>query len=165
LVRTQLPFGASVASQPLKVAESGGGAQLRPLGPVSFISTWSLQQVRHPLLFWCYISRNVLEDSVPTSFPPFSTQDLARRNLLLTYALPDRAASLASAASHNGEDDNVTPSEACVICLQRARRAVFLYCGHRAACMQCATAVAEGPRRACPLCRQPIHGVIRVYDP
>ncbi|GAQ88370.1 Zinc finger RING-type domain containing protein [Klebsormidium nitens] len=88
--------------------------------------------------------------------------DLARRNLLRTYSVADRAA---APAATEREDDAVSPSEACVICYQRARRAVFLYCGHRAACMTCATAVAAGPRRACPLCRQMIHGVVRVFDP
>lgn len=92
-----------------------------------------------------------------------------RRNLYRNPRQPPGSSAAQQAASppapvNDDEDDVAPPGEACVVCLTRTRRAVFLNCGHRAACFPCAQRVADG-RGICPLCRQAIVGVVRVYDP
>jgi hypothetical protein len=55
----------------------------------------------------------------------------------------------------------------CCICMTTAINSVFLNCGHLAACITCAQALARKvtptqPAR-CPICRSPIHDVIRTF--
>ncbi|GAQ88371.1 RING/U-box superfamily protein [Klebsormidium nitens] len=91
-----------------------------------------------------------------------------RRNLYRNPRPPGSSVAQQAASPpepvNDDEDDVAPPGEACVVCLTRTRRAVFLNCGHRAACFPCAQRVADG-RGICPLCRQAIVGVVRVYDP
>ena len=54
------------------------------------------------------------------------------------------------------------PKGACVVCLSNFRSCVFLECGHVCACTQCYRALPE-PRR-CPICRQEISRVVRLYN-
>lgn len=55
---------------------------------------------------------------------------------------------------------------ACVACLERAKRAVLLPCGHMCLCLTCAYRLAHDaePRsRRCPMCRGHIDSAVRVY--
>ena len=52
---------------------------------------------------------------------------------------------------------------ACVVCLDAARDAAVVDCGHRAACLRCLQKLQSEPKR-CPVCRVPITHVIRLYD-
>ena len=60
------------------------------------------------------------------------------------------------------EEDREGPKGACVVCLSNFRSCVFLECGHVCACTQCYRALPE-PRR-CPICRQEISRVVRLYN-
>uniref|UniRef100_A0A8C2QYI9 Mitochondrial ubiquitin ligase activator of NFKB 1 n=1 Tax=Capra hircus TaxID=9925 RepID=A0A8C2QYI9_CAPHI len=60
------------------------------------------------------------------------------------------------------EEDREGPKGACVVCLSNFRSCVFLECGHVCACTECYRALPE-PRR-CPICRQAISRVVRLYN-
>eukprot|EP00803_Ostreobium_quekettii_P006288 evm.model.scf_934EXC.9 EVM.evm.TU.scf_934EXC.9 scf_934EXC:50931-53471(-) len=52
--------------------------------------------------------------------------------------------------------------ERCSICLCNTRNSVFLWCGHQVACIDCA-AILHSSGQPCPVCRQSIGKVQRVY--
>lgn len=64
-------------------------------------------------------------------------------------------------------DEPAPPGEEeCVICTERRRIAVLVPCGHMHTCMTCATRLRNSalPRdRRCPVCRETITQVVRVY--
>ncbi|KAH7294995.1 hypothetical protein KP509_27G027900 [Ceratopteris richardii] len=60
---------------------------------------------------------------------------------------------------------DVPDGELCVICLLRRRRAAFLHCGHLVCCVHCAQRVEQDINARCPVCRQDVNGIIRIYDP
>lgn len=60
--------------------------------------------------------------------------------------------------------EDIPDGELCVVCLLRRRRAAFIYCGHRVCCMGCAERVEHGANPRCPVCRQSVTGIVRVYD-
>ncbi|KAM0897538.1 hypothetical protein ACQ4PT_022505 [Festuca glaucescens] len=68
----------------------------------------------------------------------------------------------------NGSGDDV-PGEMgdghlCVICLKNRREAVFVPCGHLVCCCNCAKRVELVDKPLCPVCRQDIRYMLRVYD-
>lgn len=54
--------------------------------------------------------------------------------------------------------EKVDDRNACVICMDQPKSAVFVDCGHLAACFSCAEKLAE-----CPLCRHPRGKILRVF--
>ncbi|CAK9226550.1 unnamed protein product [Sphagnum troendelagicum] len=59
---------------------------------------------------------------------------------------------------------DIPDGELCVVCLLRRRRAAFIYCGHRVCCVTCAQQVEQGTNPRCPVCRQTVSGIVRVFD-
>lgn len=64
------------------------------------------------------------------------------------------------------EDGNifVRDGELCVVCLTRSRRAVFVHCGHRVCCCYCARCIQQSTAPRCPICREGVTSVYRVFD-
>ena len=56
------------------------------------------------------------------------------------------------------EEDEEEQSE-CVVCCDRPVEAVLLECGHAVVCLKC----SEGLKGKCPICRQPIARVVKLY--
>lgn len=54
-------------------------------------------------------------------------------------------------------------SEACCVCMDTPKNAVLTPCGHRAVCIDCGNRLLARSIR-CPICRQHISAVVRVYD-
>jgi hypothetical protein len=52
----------------------------------------------------------------------------------------------------------------CVVCMDKKKTDMFLPCGHRCVCAACAQTVSGGAAAACPICRKPITGTMRVYN-
>nr|XP_051198975.1 uncharacterized protein LOC127312496 isoform X2 [Lolium perenne] len=52
----------------------------------------------------------------------------------------------------------------CVICLKDRRNAAFVPCGHLVCCCSCAKRVELKDEPLCPVCRQDIQYVLRVYE-
>ncbi|KAF7041057.1 hypothetical protein CFC21_050893 [Triticum aestivum] len=70
-------------------------------------------------------------------------------------------------AGENGSDDEpgeMGDGQLCVICLRKRRRAAFVPCGHLVCCCNCAKRVELMDEPLCPVCRQDIQYMLRVYD-
>ncbi|KAJ1485874.1 ankyrin repeat-containing domain protein [Baffinella frigidus] len=52
----------------------------------------------------------------------------------------------------------------CVVCMERAPIMALLPCGHRCVCAECLARLNAGADRRCPICRDPVHGSVRVFD-
>lgn len=59
---------------------------------------------------------------------------------------------------------NVPTQQECVICCDAPRDCTFVPCGHIAVCHACAQ-VLHFRREPCPICRNVIHNVMKVYSP
>ncbi|CAA7030471.1 unnamed protein product [Microthlaspi erraticum] len=53
-------------------------------------------------------------------------------------------------------------TDLCVICLDRKYDTAFLQCGHMCCCITCSSKLRG---KTCPLCRQPIRQILRIYCP
>ncbi|KAF1792767.1 Zinc finger, RING/FYVE/PHD-type [Phytophthora cactorum] len=53
-------------------------------------------------------------------------------------------------------------TDECVICFDGPQEAVCVPCGHNAVCMDCAQELLD-TTRLCPVCRQQVREVIRLY--
>lgn len=51
----------------------------------------------------------------------------------------------------------------CVACMSGRRAFAMVPCGHRCLCAECGEKIIAG-QQACPICRGPISGVLRVYE-
>ena len=63
-----------------------------------------------------------------------------------------------------GETDEGLDAEdnSCVVCMDAARTAVCVPCGHNAGCIECLTAIHES-NQGCPVCRAELTQVIRLF--
>jgi len=68
--------------------------------------------------------------------------------------------------SGSGDDEPVEAGDGqlCVICLKKRRKAAFVPCGHLVCCCNCAKKVELKDEPLCPVCRQDIQCVLRVFD-
>jgi len=55
------------------------------------------------------------------------------------------------------------PSNECVVCLERAPDSVLYTCGHMCMCYTCARDVVQNRGALCPICRQAIRDVIKIF--
>lgn len=56
-----------------------------------------------------------------------------------------------------------TEASECTVCYERAVNAVLYTCGHMCMCFECAIVVKNHKSALCPICRQEIKDVIRIY--
>lgn len=65
------------------------------------------------------------------------------------------------------DDDSLTDDQTCIICLTQPRNTIFLHEGkgdaHQLCCYACASQVFKGNKK-CPMCRQNIQQIIKVYS-
>jgi len=66
--------------------------------------------------------------------------------------------------SSDDDDDEVGDGQLCVVCLRKRRRAAFIPCGHLVCCCKCALRMECEVEPLCPMCRQDIRYMIRIYD-
>jgi len=59
---------------------------------------------------------------------------------------------------------DIPDEDLCVVCLLRRRQAAFIQCGHRVCCVPCAQRVEQGSNPLCPVCRQIVTSIVRVFD-
>ena len=61
--------------------------------------------------------------------------------------------------------DSCAESEAseCTVCYERSVNAVLYTCGHMCMCFECAIVVKNHKSALCPICRQEIKDVIKIY--
>jgi len=66
--------------------------------------------------------------------------------------------------SHAGSAEaSPTEENSCIVCLDRPKTHAFMPCGHRCVCETCGEAVRAQRPSECPVCRQSIHSVQRIY--
>ncbi|XP_006649492.1 E3 ubiquitin-protein ligase SPL2 [Oryza brachyantha] len=66
--------------------------------------------------------------------------------------------------SSDEEAGEMGDGQLCVICLRKKRRAAFIPCGHLVCCCKCALIVERQFDPLCPMCRQDIRYMIRIYN-
>jgi hypothetical protein len=66
--------------------------------------------------------------------------------------------SSAKEAALQGQTDNSSPTNPCVLCLTEEKRLACIPCGHLATCVPCGHSL-----RLCPICRREIEAFVRVY--
>ena len=60
--------------------------------------------------------------------------------------------------------DAYTPEKVCLVCTdERKKVAALVPCGHNAVCFGCAEKMKQ-QGHPCPICRQPIHQPLELYD-
>ena len=64
--------------------------------------------------------------------------------------------------SSNGGDGSGEGGGQCLVCMEKPANAAFVPCGHSQCCHDCANNVMR-QHRACPMCRQPIQMVLKLY--
>merc|ERR1719345_708338 len=57
----------------------------------------------------------------------------------------------------------VAGQDKCCVCMDQRKDGVLVPCGHKAMCMSCAEMLKARDRR-CPVCRQNIGSVVRVFE-
>lgn len=77
-------------------------------------------------------------------------------------SLDSRLASLRSPVKKNATQHTAIQRNECVICFEGLQEAVCVPCGHNAVCMDCAQEVLD-TTQLCPVCRQQVREVIRLY--
>mmetsp|Transcript_45891 Transcript_45891/g.85625 ORF Transcript_45891/g.85625 Transcript_45891/m.85625 type:complete len:244 (-) Transcript_45891:31-762(-) len=77
--------------------------------------------------------------------------------------LEDERSGLLSDVCLAEQADLVSGQDRCCACMEERKDAVITPCGHRAVCMKCAMALKARSRK-CPICRQRIDQVFRVFD-
>lgn len=69
--------------------------------------------------------------------------------------------SIMSASNDNPIADN--ESNECNVCYERSINCVLYTCGHMCMCFECAMAVKKDRGALCPICRQHIKDVIKIF--
>jgi len=64
----------------------------------------------------------------------------------------------------DSSDEEVGDGQLCVVCLRRRRKAAFIPCGHLVCCCKCALRMECEAEPLCPMCRQDIRYMMRIYD-
>ncbi|KAF8718192.1 hypothetical protein HU200_025683 [Digitaria exilis] len=64
----------------------------------------------------------------------------------------------------DSSDDEAADGQLCVVCLRKRRKAAFIPCGHLVCCCKCAIRMENEAEPLCPMCRQDIRYMIRIYD-
>ncbi|CAE8680853.1 unnamed protein product, partial [Polarella glacialis] len=59
--------------------------------------------------------------------------------------------------------DRLNGQDTCCVCMDKRKDSVLTPCGHRAVCSECGETLKARSRK-CPVCRQTITGVVRVFD-
>jgi rubrerythrin len=52
----------------------------------------------------------------------------------------------------------------CIVCFCKRRDVVLMPCNHLAICSDCATQILRQPNRSCPICRQHVDHIVKVYQ-
>ncbi|KAL6660208.1 hypothetical protein ACP70R_002330 [Stipagrostis hirtigluma subsp. patula] len=64
----------------------------------------------------------------------------------------------------DSSDEEIADGKLCVVCLRKRRRAAFIPCGHLVCCCKCALRMEREAEPLCPMCRQDIRYMMRIYD-
>lgn len=105
-------------------------------------------------------------DREPPQTPPLLTPDSDASDCSATVTsapseVHDRGPDKGHAVGGADDGDDCDESRVCVICWERPRTHACVPCGHR--CL-CSAEACTTNHAACPLCRTPVTGVMRVWE-
>ncbi|XP_024362235.1 E3 ubiquitin-protein ligase APD2 isoform X2 [Physcomitrium patens] len=124
---------------------------------ITYIFFWGLVAVG--LLFTRAFELRHVRSQVPLSqeHAPTVPEDASH------YPAQASAYSLLQADETNSEKASVHENRHCTICLDAPKDSFFDPCGHRCTCYSCGMRI-RGDSNRCPICRQTIRTVRRIYD-
>lgn len=76
---------------------------------------------------------------------------------------PVSPASEMDTALFEQDEANDNAANECTVCFERACDSVLYTCGHMCMCYQCAQQVKNSNDPLCPICRQEIKDIIKIY--
>ncbi|EGZ24074.1 hypothetical protein PHYSODRAFT_250287 [Phytophthora sojae] len=116
--------------------------------------------------------RHPRTNSAPSAPPPsdtmletlgYSEAIVGPDGVEIVQLMPSPPPSLSSPAKNTpGQGAGAQSNDECVICFDGHQEAVCVPCGHNAVCMDCAQELLD-TTRLCPVCRQQVREVIRLY--
>lgn len=77
--------------------------------------------------------------------------------------MEEATSGLAPAEQLEEQVNQMRGTDVCCVCLDRRKDAIFTPCGHKAVCVACGEAL-RSRSRTCPVCRQTIASVVKVYE-
>ena len=102
--------------------------------------------------------------SLPSTPPPVPVRrSLGNIRETTTSALPTVVPPVGSSVADETGRTGDGPSNECVVCLERAPDSVLYTCGHMCMCHACACDVVQNRGALCPICRQAIRDVIKIF--
>lgn len=57
--------------------------------------------------------------------------------------------------------DDVPEEQRCIVCMEKKKSGAFYKCGHNCCCMGCGK---KFKGKACPICREPVYDIIKVFN-
>jgi len=93
-----------------------------------------------------------------------SVMNLLLGSVLSEFLLVEEQASgLLDSERIEQQAEDLRGQDLCCVCMDQRKDAVVTPCGHRAMCVRCGD-MLKARGRKCPMCRQPISGIVRVFD-
>ncbi|KAH8933033.1 hypothetical protein BDL97_18G010000 [Sphagnum fallax] len=65
---------------------------------------------------------------------------------------------------YDNHQQRVSDDHLCTVCLDAPKDCFFDPCGHRCTCYACGQRIQRGDKPLCPICRQPINTVHKIFD-
>ncbi|KAL7676504.1 hypothetical protein ACOME3_002757 [Neoechinorhynchus agilis] len=104
-------------------------------------------------------TRNVLARMVREEYDNETQRaEQRRKSMVIHREQQERKDTVAVVKTEQGKASDSKEETECVICMDRKREVAFQNCGHFVACAECAMKV-----RSCPMCRQRVLDIIRIY--
>ena len=131
-----IPIPSSQSSVPSKHASSGTRARAQSITP---------------------------RRSVPSTPPPVPVRrSIGNVRETMSSAPPTVAPPADSTVAETAKTGDA-PANECVVCLEHAPDSVLYTCGHMCMCYSCARDVVQNRGALCPICRQSIRDVIKIF--
>lgn len=64
---------------------------------------------------------------------------------------------------HESQEAADNASNECSVCFEKAVDCVLYTCGHMCLCYECAIDIKDNQGALCPICRQAIKDIIKIY--
>ena len=106
---------------------------------------------------------NTPRRSLPSTPPPVPVRRSVGNIRQTTSSAPPAVVPPTSTAVIREVSTGDGPSNECVVCLEHAPDCVLYTCGHMCMCYTCARDVVQNGDMLCPLCRQSIRDVIKIF--
>lgn len=107
-----------------------------------------------------------LNIQAPTSLPAMS-RSVSQPTPLIppSPSTPKSLQPFSTPCTPSSINDPIADNESneCNVCYERPVNAVLYTCGHMCMCFECAQAVRQERSALCPICRQEIKDVIKIY--